>query len=70
MVYGEVRAVKVYNAGLWDSMYWTCILHGKTKPSPVIEIVTVNIDYCSLHGTPPVNCKGLSLSVETLLPFG
>ena len=33
MVHGEVCYLRVYNAGVWDSMNWTCAMQGKTKPS-------------------------------------
>ena len=33
MVHGEGCYLWVYNAGVWDSMNWTCAMQGKTKPS-------------------------------------
>ena len=29
MVYGGARSLQVYNAGLWVSVNWTCVLQGK-----------------------------------------
>ena len=33
MVHGEVCDLQVYNAGVWVSVNWTCVMQGKTKPS-------------------------------------
>ena len=36
-VHGQAHDLQVYNARLWDSMNWSCVMQGKTKPSLEIE---------------------------------